>query len=146
MVDTPQTSSRLSWLTASLGERRSRLTSILRRMVGLGEPGAMKSSIFGKFLNLIEQVAGERDKEMELMSQIDAIEQKHRFMRDHHKLERADPDFESKPKKEFDHEDDCEEDNEKSKEMGFGLKWFFAKVLGDSMVGSYYKKQELNLD
>jgi len=82
---------RLGWLTAALGTHKRNLMKLLQRIGDLGSLQGMKPKIFTKFLNLMEQVAHEHDEEVKLISEIEAIERKHRFQRKSGKLKRAAP-------------------------------------------------------
>jgi hypothetical protein len=84
-------SGRLAWLGAALSEQRRKIGRLLVRMTSLGPREAMKPAVFSKFLSMLEQVAVAQDEEIKLLSQIEAIEQKHRFMRKGKKLRRAQP-------------------------------------------------------
>ena len=79
-------SSPLAWLSARLGLQRGKIADLLRWMRGLGTPGAMKPVVFAKFLRLLDQVASAREEEMLVLSQIETIERRHRFRREHHQL------------------------------------------------------------
>src|ERR1700722_5984226 len=81
--------SRLTWLLAALAAQRDKLANLLCRLTGLGTPGAMNPSIFGKFLRLLEQVAAEREKEMRILDRIENVEKLHRYRREHHQLQDA---------------------------------------------------------
>jgi hypothetical protein len=82
-------SSRLAWLMAALGGHRDRIAGLLCRLRGIGAREAMNPSLFKKFLHMLDQVAFAREKEVRILNQIEAIEEKHRFRREHHQLESA---------------------------------------------------------
>jgi hypothetical protein len=84
-------SSRLAWLGASLDNQRRKIGQLLNRLTRLGPREAMRPAVLGKFLRMLEQVAMAQEKEMRLLSQIETIEQKHRFMRKGNKLRKAKP-------------------------------------------------------
>jgi hypothetical protein len=60
-------------------------------MSGLGVPAALKPTLFRKFLDMLDEVTALRDEETGLISQIDAIELRHKLMRKQKKLKRAGP-------------------------------------------------------
>jgi hypothetical protein len=84
-------SGRLAWLGAALTQQRRKIGKLINRMSSMGPSGALKPSVFSKFLGLLEQVAIEQKEEIRLLSQIETIEQKHRFLRKDKKLRRARP-------------------------------------------------------
>ncbi|HUY67676.1 MAG TPA: hypothetical protein VMV79_00040 [Alphaproteobacteria bacterium] len=84
-------SGRLAWLGATLGQQRRKIARLLNRMAAFGPRGSMTPAVFRKFLGMLEQVAEAREQEMHLLSRIEDIEQKHRFMRKTRKLKRARP-------------------------------------------------------
>ena len=84
---------RLGWLTSVLGDKKARIANLWGEIAGLGPPGLMKPSIFRKFLALLAQVAQEEEKEIDFINHIEAVELEHRFKREHHQLERANPDY-----------------------------------------------------
>jgi hypothetical protein len=70
----------LAWLMAGLVGKRDRIVDLLRRLSGLGR-AAHKPKLFRKFLNMLDEVALAKREETSLISRIEAIEQKHRFLR-----------------------------------------------------------------
>src|SRR5690242_17830814 len=77
---------RVSWLAEQLGTQRTTLAGFLRSLSSLGVPGNMKPSRFRKFILLLNQVATEKEKATALISEIEAIEQQHRFAKKQHRL------------------------------------------------------------
>jgi hypothetical protein len=73
--------SRVAWLMARLVNRRNHIIDLVRRLTGLGTPGAMKPSIFAKFLHMLDDVGSSVREEMALLKQIEDVEKKHRFLR-----------------------------------------------------------------
>jgi hypothetical protein len=63
----------------------------------MGAPGAMNPTIFGKFLRMLDQIAAEREKEIRILNQIEAVEEQHRLCRKHNQLEQGIPQPENKP-------------------------------------------------
>jgi len=84
-------SGRLAWLMVTLADKRARVAGLLRRLSGMGPAGAVAPKLFGKFLDLLDEVAAATSEETGILSRIEAIEQKHRFMRAHKKLKIAAP-------------------------------------------------------
>lgn len=74
---------------AKLVDKRGRIVDILRSITGLGPAGSLKPSLFSKFLGMLDEVAAVKDEETAYIGRIEALEQKHRFMRKHNKLRRA---------------------------------------------------------
>jgi len=82
-------SSRIAWLSATLGAQHARLVALLQRMRGFGAPDRLSPSMFRKFLDVLDQVAVAKEKEGEIISRIQAVEAKHRFQRKHKTLKHA---------------------------------------------------------
>ena len=89
MTRTAKNSGLFSKLTASLAGQRYILADLLRRLTCLGSPASMKSSVFRKFLFTLEQISFEKEKEVEIISRIQAIEEHHRRQRKSKKLKCA---------------------------------------------------------
>lgn len=138
-----QETSRLARLAALLAEKRGRITDLLRRIAELGNPDATKPAIFSKFLRLLEEVAGERGEEVDLMHRIEEVEEKHRFHRAHNRLERAHPGHLPKPD-----ESAFENESDGSKEIKYskGLWHFLAFWRDRSETSTSHKKQDVSLD
>lgn len=85
-----QESSRVAWLSARLGTHTHRIMSLLGRLGDLGVMQMLKPALFQKFLNLMEQIAAEKDKESDVISEIEAIERKHRTFRKEGRLQYSD--------------------------------------------------------
>ena len=80
-----------AWLMARLANNRNRILGLLQRLTGLGPPGSLTPALFAKFTHWLGEVAAATNEEMSLMTRIENIEQKHRFMRLSDKLKRANP-------------------------------------------------------
>jgi hypothetical protein len=65
---------------AGLVGKRDRIVDLLRRLSGLSR-AAHKPKLFRKFLNMLDEVALAKREEAALISRIEAMEQKHRFLR-----------------------------------------------------------------
>jgi hypothetical protein len=115
--------SRRDWLAAALSERRSRIVELMRRLAGLGAPGSIKPELFHKFLELMGQIADERDKEIDLIGQIETVEEKHRFRRDCNQLEQANAcrEREAEMALAWEDDDEPEEDIKPKKAFFFAL-------------------------
>jgi len=82
-------SSRLAWLSARLANKRNRIVDLVRRMTGLGPMAALKPALFAKFLHMLDDVAAASKEEIQLLSRIEAVESRHRFLRIGKKLKCA---------------------------------------------------------
>jgi hypothetical protein len=134
-------SSRLSWLAAALSEQRHRLVGLLQRLSGFGAPGAMKPSLFRKFLNMLDQISVVKERESEIISRIENIEAKHRFQRKRKGLKYAAA--ESKPQKGQNSTFECEEECERPHN---GWLWILALLAFMSRGGINHKKHDLTVD
>ncbi|MDX2028919.1 MAG: hypothetical protein SFW62_09850 [Alphaproteobacteria bacterium] len=131
---------RINWLSSLLGEQRDRIVALTRRISGLGVPGAMKPSVFGKFLHLLDQVAIAKDEEINLIGRIEALEAAHRFRRQCKSLKNMvdalEPTGGHMPK----FEDEAED---KPSRVGI---WFLAFLFLVSQCKINQKKQSLTVD
>ena len=110
------------WMSSVLLTYQSRISSLLNQIASLGVPGLMKPAIFRKFLGLLSQVATEQAKEFRILSEIEAMEQKHRCCRISKKLEHANPVYEPKPQH-------WSEDKIRRKQRNNKGLWWFADLL-----------------
>jgi hypothetical protein len=76
----------LAWLIAGLNTRRLRIDALLRRLTGFVASGVTHPLRLHKITALLQHIAADRDKEIALIGQIEAIEAKHRFRKKHNKL------------------------------------------------------------
>jgi hypothetical protein len=81
---------RFIWLTSMLARRKSQIASLISRLTALEFPGRMKPKLSEKFHELLRQIEIERDKEFELIAEIQDVEEKHRECRAEKRLEKAD--------------------------------------------------------
>jgi len=102
--------SRISWLAASLGTQRQRVADLLARIADIGHARFEKPALFQKFANLMDQVACAKEEEVCILSEIVAIEQKHRFNRKLGTLKHPKPANDQNT--EFRNERECDYDEE----------------------------------
>ena len=81
---------RLSWLGAALAAQRNNLVALLLRIKGLVVSGGC-TMLHGKFLKLMQQVAADQTKELDLIHEIEAVEKRHQILRKMRKLRVASP-------------------------------------------------------
>jgi hypothetical protein len=89
MVRHPLNLSRLAWLSALLAGHRHRLTLLVGRLSDLGPLATMKPNVLRRFLDTLDQVAAEKDKEMALIGQIETVERQHSYRRKHGQVIKA---------------------------------------------------------
>lgn len=128
----------LALLSAALLKQRDRLTVLMHRLTGLGVPGAMKPSVFDKFIRMMDQVAAAKDRETDLLSKIEAVEARHRFQRQCKTLKHPEP--ESK------HLENLLPEPEPSERPKHGWLWFAAIWYLFAHSGNDQKKQRLTAD
>lgn len=80
MKNAPDTR-RLSWLKASLNNTRDDLLFMVRALSILGTPGAMKPSLYRRFLVTVDQIIEAKEIEKKLFTQIETIENRHKIAR-----------------------------------------------------------------
>ena len=132
--------SRVAWLMARLANRRNHLIDLVRRLTGMGSPGAMKPSLFAKFTRMLEDVAASAREEMSLLKQIEDIEQKHRFLRKHKRLKCA------VPKSKIPANANCEEAKHEPKSGFMRLLWLIILWYLFMRQKVNYKNQKLTAD
>lgn len=90
-----QESSRFIWLTTMVDQQKRHIASLLSRLAIFDGQGKRKPALAEKFHELLHQIELEREKEFELICEIQDVEDKHRYHREHDELEKANPDFSS---------------------------------------------------
>jgi len=79
----------LTWLGDNLMVRRRSVLSMLDRLRDVCMKAGSHLYLYKKFMKLLEQISGEREKEIYLIDEIQAVEKKHAEMRKQKKLRRA---------------------------------------------------------
>lgn len=74
-------SGRLGWLSSALVTQRNNLSNTLLRLKDAGLRAGTSLNLHRKFMRLLEQVATDRDKELAILNEIEAIEKQHRAMK-----------------------------------------------------------------
>ena len=82
----PNESGRLAWLKAALGAQKHKIVSLLGRLSDFAASVSGKPKVFNKFLFMMNEVAVARDHEVEILSEIEAVEKKHHLLREHGSL------------------------------------------------------------
>ncbi len=84
-------SARFARLAMALDDQRGRVTALVRRMTGLGVREGMTPGRLRKLFDTLQQISFEKDKETEIISRIQSMEQRHRYHRKGRRLKRAAP-------------------------------------------------------
>ena len=84
-----QISGRINWLSLTLVARRNNIAALLSRLVGIGTRIGASLGLQKKFIRLLEQVAVEREKELDLLHKIESMEKRHESLRRHGQLRMA---------------------------------------------------------
>ena len=82
---------RLAWLASALAVQRNNLASVLSCLKGLGIRAGTSFALHRKFMLLMEQLACDKEKELNLISEIEAVEKHHQAMKQLRLLRRAAP-------------------------------------------------------
>jgi hypothetical protein len=98
----------LGWLNGVLAAQRGKVMGLLARLGDLSALRNLNPRIFAKFVNMLEQISAAKAEETEVISEIEAIEQKHRFQRKSGSLKHFEADT-AKLREAYD-EDECERD------------------------------------
>jgi uncharacterized protein YigA (DUF484 family) len=88
-MDDSHFNGRISWLTATLETQRNNIVSILLRLKGIGARAGTSMALHRKFMRFMEQVAHERNKELDIINEIEAIEKRHFELKRRRLLRRA---------------------------------------------------------
>lgn len=129
--------STLAWFRAALSERKSRIMRLMQRIGDAGFVRALNPAIFLKLTNMLNDVAAEKDQEMRILGEIEAIEQKHRFRRVNGGLRHADDAEPETAAAKYDCAADVEERPKR------GLAWLFALLFLISSGRRNDKNQDL---
>ena len=86
-----------SWLEKILASQRNNLAGVLHRVKALGLRMGNSLALHRKFEHLMTQVAFDREKELDLINEIEAIEKKHLLLKERQMLRRADADKAPRP-------------------------------------------------
>ncbi len=81
-------SGRLAWLGEALASQRNNITHLLCRLKGIAQTGAI--SLPHKVMRLLDQIAGDQEKERDLIHEIECVEKKHDELRRRKMLRQAD--------------------------------------------------------
>ena len=86
-----QISGRLSWLTATLAAGRTNISQLLSRLKGIAMSAGTNIALHRKFMRLMNQVANIREKELDILHEIETVEKRHSELRRRNLLRKADP-------------------------------------------------------
>jgi hypothetical protein len=86
-----QISSRLAWLSSALAVQRNNIATVLLRLKCIGMRASTSFALHRKFINLLEQVATDKEKELGIINEIEAVEKHHQLMKQLKLLRRAEP-------------------------------------------------------
>src|ERR1700760_2914828 len=88
-MNSKQASERIGWLGEQLATQRNNMAKILLRLRDIGVRAGVSLGLHRKFMQLMEQIACERDRELDLINEIEQVEKRHREMKQANKLRRA---------------------------------------------------------
>lgn len=88
----------LSWLNAVLAARRGGLSALLLRLKDIGMRMGANTILHKKFMALLDQVAIEREKELDILNDIEEVEKFHAQQRRNKLLRQAANDDGPRPK------------------------------------------------
>lgn len=81
---------RINWLGTLLGSQRTNISSLLDRLRGIAVRVGNSLPLHKKFMLFLDQVATDREKELDIINEIESIEKKHRELKQMRLLRRAD--------------------------------------------------------
>ncbi|MDE1901457.1 MAG: hypothetical protein KGI37_07430 [Alphaproteobacteria bacterium] len=88
----------LSWLNAVLAARRGGLSALLLRLKDIGMRMGANTVLHKKFMALLDQVAIEREKELDILNDIEEVEKFHAQQRRNKLLRQAANDDKPRPR------------------------------------------------
>lgn len=124
--------SRLATLMQRWTRKTTKINKLHNEVAALGDDAKAKPKLFKKIKMWVEQIGGLREKELDIISEIDAIERKHSLMRKEKKLRMAKP---TGPKPKF------EDDPKPKRRWGF---WEWLAFLMAMNMASQNKKGPKN--
>jgi|GEM_PF-2786991 hypothetical protein len=144
----------VNWLSAKLSVQRDKLSSFLLRLKGIAVRVTSGLSLNKKFMRLMDQVAADREKEFDIIREIEDVERRHHELRQHNMLQRIAHEAEKKRKRSLKKENEDYRENEEDKEEdeeGFSLMELLAMLyLFSSQLnpfsGSKSSKQEPSVE
>jgi hypothetical protein len=92
-----QINKQLSWLGLSLAAQRNNLAKTLCCLKGIGARAGTSLFLRKSFTRFLEQVAIDKQKELDLLNEIDAVEKQHDHLRQRKLLRRAQTDLPPRP-------------------------------------------------
>ncbi|MDE2030384.1 MAG: hypothetical protein KGI97_07465 [Alphaproteobacteria bacterium] len=131
---------RMSWLGETLAVQRNNIQKILLRLKDIGMRAGANMALHRKFLNLLEQVAEDRNKELGILNDIEDMEKRHALMRKRKLLRRAGDAPLPQPANDL-----APEPEEEKPERSGLLKWVVLWMLFANKDQSL-KKQSLTMD
>lgn len=123
--------SRLRALLQSLTFTKKKIDKTFTKAGALGRTESLTPSLFQKLTGWMEQIAGLREKENDVISEIKAIEEKHNQMRKAKKLRKATPAPEKKQEPTLDDEEEKP-----------GRSWFWMLLLWMMMSSNKRKNND----
>ena len=82
---------RLIWLSATLTAQRSILSTLLSRLRGFASSAETSPSLHPKFMRLLTHAAHHKNKEDDILDEIEAMEKRHQALKKRKGLRRASP-------------------------------------------------------
>lgn len=95
----------LNWLSAQLSTQRDNASQLLARLKGAALRLGTSLSMNKKFLNLMDQVAEDREKEMKIIDKIESLERHHHSLRKQNLLQRLAAEAESRRRRKANNEE-----------------------------------------
>ncbi|MFA5040343.1 MAG: hypothetical protein WC464_01745 [Bdellovibrionales bacterium] len=124
-----QQTEHLNWLSATLAAQRNNLSDLLARLRGVAFKVGDSLSIHKKFVKFIDQVAIEREKELDILYEIETVEKQHLALKKLKRLRHADVAAENKRQRNkkllLDEDADKKDPERVSLVELFLLYWFF---------------------
>ncbi|MFA4994085.1 MAG: hypothetical protein WC521_02135 [Bdellovibrionales bacterium] len=147
-----QEKERVNWLSAALATQRATISSFMDRLRGIAVQVGNSLPLHKKFMQLMDQVADDRDKELGIINEIETIEKRHRELKQLKLLRRADSAEEAKRKRRLKELGEEIRENEKDDEDSphrlsiveiLTLYWLFSSKSGFFSSLNFFSKSQL---
>jgi hypothetical protein len=82
---------RLVWLGNIVAVQRNNIANLMAQMRGIGQRAGTSLAMHLKFTHLMEQISYDREKELDILHEIESVEKRHRELKERKMLRRAEP-------------------------------------------------------
>jgi hypothetical protein len=141
-----QQKERLNWLSATIAAQRNNISDLLARLRGVAFRFSDSLSLHTKFMKLMDQVAVEREKELDIIYEIETVEKRHLELKKRKLLRHANPETEEKRLRRLNKKDGKNEKDEEDSPQRLSLAeilaifWLFSSGNGFFSRFNFFQK------